>query len=253
CRSDVVACSVSHEAGLRRSPSQLEPARRLHLCRAISQFYPKYPFYERKRTRCTSGSPRPVRSQSIRAFLCNGLLFFRRDKDRSSEAKCQRRQRQSLDLNCPEIASVGWMSGRKRAGTDDFPRAQRLGWEPPHDGCAEFRQAQGGAFQRVPAGFFFPKLSVLECSMESEGGNEIAGLKLPSRKGTIDDFESHRQPIREGERSGGGIDALSALSNDRLFQTENDLGLNLQRTGMCDGQRGGVAVTVMHRIVVHVG
>src|ERR1039458_4321951 len=180
-------------------------------------------------------------------------------KDRSSEAQCQRRQRQPLDLNCPEISSVGWMSCRKRAGTDDFPRAQRLGWEPPHDGCAEFRQAQGGAFQRVPAGSFFHKISVLrtvrarhahlksrqlvhqrgdtvgpylrplsdhECSMESEGGNEIAGLKLPSRKGTIDDFESHRQPIRGGERSGGGIEAVS---NDRLFQTENDLGKRTAR------------------------
>src|ERR1019366_1589448 len=85
--------------------------------------------------------------------------------------------------------------------------------------------------------------------MKSKGCNEITGLKLPFRKGTINDFESHRQPIRGGERSGG----IRARPHDRLFQTENNLGFDLQRTGMRERQRGGVAVTVMYRVVVHVG
>jgi len=49
------------------------------------------------------------------------------------------------------------------------------------------------------------------------------------------------------------LGGFTALNNDRLFQTENNLGFGLQRTGMCERQRGGVAVTVMHRVVVHVG
>src|SRR5208282_672680 len=111
-RSDVVACSVSHEAGLRRSPSQLEQARRLHLCRATSQFYLKYPFYERKRTTCTSWSSRPARSQSIRAFLCNGFLFFRRDIDQvrrsvsggSDSPSTSTVQRSPLSVGCPAVS-----------------------------------------------------------------------------------------------------------------------------------------------------
>ena len=85
--------------------------------------------------------------------------------------------------------------------------------------------------------------------MKSKRCHKITGLKLPFRKGTIDDFKSHRQPIRGCKRSRG----IMGFPHDRLFQTENNLRFDLQRTGMCERQRGGVAVTVMYRVVVHVG
>ena len=59
----------------------------------------------------------------------------------SSQAQCQWRKRQPFDLDGPEIASVGWMSGCERSRADDLPGAQRLVWESPQDGRAEFRQA----------------------------------------------------------------------------------------------------------------
>src|SRR5208282_2949489 len=88
-----------------------------------------------------------------------------------------------------------------------------------------------------------------QCSVKAKGCYEIAWLKLPSRKGAINDFESHRQPFRALERSG----CIEALSNDRSFQAENNFGFDLQRTAMCERQRGGIAVAVLHGIVVHVG
>jgi len=85
--------------------------------------------------------------------------------------------------------------------------------------------------------------------MKSKRCHEITGLKLPFRKGAIDDFKSHRQPLCGCERSTG----ITGFSHDRLFQTENNLRFDLQRTGMCERQRGGVTVTVMDRVVIHVG
>src|SRR5271167_514145 len=88
-----------------------------------------------------------------------------------------------------------------------------------------------------------------ESSMKSKRCNEINWLKLPIGKRAINDFESHRQPFRGLEHSGG----VEALSHDRFFQAENNLGFDLQRTAMCERQRGGVTVAMLHRVVVHVG
>src|SRR4029077_5591643 len=87
-----------------------------------------------------------------------------------------------------------------------------------------------------------------QCGMKSKGRHEIAWLKTPVRKRTINDFESHREPFRGFKGSGG----IEAFSNNRLLQAENNLRFDLQRTGMCKRQRGGVAVALLHRIVIHV-
>ena len=57
--------------------------------------------------------------------------------------------------------------------------------------------------EAMRSGPYLHPLSDHERRMKSKGCDEITGLKLPFRKGTINDFESDRQPIRGCERSGG--------------------------------------------------
>src|SRR6266852_5153857 len=85
--------------------------------------------------------------------------------------------------------------------------------------------------------------------MKSERRNEITRLKLPSGKWTINNFEPNRQPIRGFERRVG----IQAFHSNRLLQAENNLGFDLQRARMCERQRGGVFVAVMHGVLIHVG
>src|SRR5260370_1124034 len=60
-------------------------------------------------------------------------------------------------LSAGEIVSSGTLT----AGADNLARTQRLGRESPRDGRTQFRQAQGGALQRILAGSFFHKLALL--------------------------------------------------------------------------------------------
>src|SRR5712672_426687 len=82
--------------------------------------------------------------------------------------------------------------------------------------------------------------------MKSERRDEITGLELPRWKRTIDDFKPQRQPVYACERS-----SSIEFAYDWLFQTENDLPFDLQRTGMCNRKRSGVAGGVLDGVVVH--
>src|ERR1035441_1835930 len=86
-----------------------------------------------------------------------------------------------------------------------------------------------------------------ERGVKSKRRDEIAGLKLPSRKRAIDDLKSQRQPIRALERSNG----IESLRNNRLLQSENDLRFNFQRTRVDERQRGLIVIAVVHGVVVH--
>src|SRR5437016_6081591 len=85
--------------------------------------------------------------------------------------------------------------------------------------------------------------------MKSKRCDEITWLKLPSSERTVNDFESKRQPIHGFERSG----SIETFHSDRLLHAKDNLRFDLQRTGMCKRQRGGVAVAVVHCVVVHMG
>src|ERR1017187_7735529 len=91
-------------------------------------------------------------------------------------------------------------------------------------------------------------LADYERGVKSKRRDEIAGLKLPSWKRTIDDLESQRQPIRALERSGG----IETLRNNGLLQSENDLRFNFQRTRVDERQRGRIVIAGVYRVVVHI-
>src|SRR5579863_3312821 len=169
------------------------------------------------------------------------------------------------------------MSRSQRSRTHYFPRAQWLRGEPAQDGRAEFRQAQGGASQGVLPGAFLDELAILRHSnlkswqlahqfgdhlrayrhsvtnhkrrMETKGCDEITGLKLPARKGTVDDFKPHGEPIR-GFEGGRGI---VGFGKNRLLQPENNLRLDFEGMGVCKSQRGMVIAALMYGVVIHVG
>src|SRR5260370_40770955 len=80
-------------------------------------------------------------------------------------------------------------------------------------------------------------------------GNEIRGLELPIRVGAIDDLESDRQPIDVLQDSGG----VQAGGSDRLFQLENDFGLDFGRAVVGQLKLGAVSAGVVDGVVVHMG
>ena len=68
-----------------------------------------------------------------------------------SQVQGKRWESKTFNFRRPTVASFSRMSGGERAGANDFSSAQRLVRESSYDGSAEFRQAQGGAAQRILA------------------------------------------------------------------------------------------------------
>src|SRR5205807_2117661 len=134
------------------------------------------------------------------------------------EFQRQPRKSEPFDFSGPTIAGAGQVTRRKRSGTDDLACAQRLVWKATLNGGAKFSEAQRRAAQTVPSRSLFDELAILfhpqletcqlfdqrgnllrtdghalayyKCGMKSKGRDEVAGLKLPFRKRTIDNFES---------------------------------------------------------------
>ena len=195
----------------------------------------------------------------------------------SSQAQCQRWQRQPststvqrspLSVGCPAVsvpeltisaALKGWAGNRRKMAAPSSAKHKAgllkqflpdpSSTNSPFFDMRTLNRASSSTSVAMESGPHLHPLSDYECGMKSKGCDEITWLKLPVRKRAINDFESYRQPFRGFERSSG----IEAFSNNRLFQAENNLGFDLQRTAMCERQRGGVAVGLLHRIVVHVG
>jgi hypothetical protein len=69
--------------------------------------------------------------------------------------------------------------------------------------------------------------------MQSERGQKIAGLKLPVRKRTVDEFEAERHPLhgfQHVSRAGSGFGGRLEL--------DDDLRLDARGTHACHRQRG---------------
>jgi hypothetical protein len=85
--------------------------------------------------------------------------------------------------------------------------------------------------------------------MKSERCYEITGLKFPRREGTIDDFESYRQPIRGCERSG----RIQTLPRERPVSYRKQSRVRSSANGDVRSPACGIAFAEMHSVVVHVG